>query len=149
MKDQDQKKDSSKPNVIRIVIPEIPIPWKRASPTRQGLWDNQKQHKTVTGLYITQQFDGYPVFSGPLKLEIHFYFQPPQYKKTKQLALLQDYITEGPNLVDLVKYIEAVMKEHGEIFKNDFQIASIVTDKIFDDISRTEFILTQLPKKKK
>ncbi len=122
------------------ILPDKPIPRAAHKHGRFGSWDPQKQLKLVTGCQIKSQHQG-PLFSGPLQLEIVFFFKRPKASKTKSKAH-NFFCATKPDTDNLLKHYLDSAKSI--IFKDDCLIVRVVTAKLYDDVPRTEFRVTEL-----
>ncbi len=126
---------------ITYVIPGNPVPWKRAGHANGTFYDQQKHAKLGTGIYIHNQHQGV-LYSGPLLLDITFFFPMPISLKKKWDTMRHKHNYYRPDLSNLIKYIEDVCT--GLLYEDDCLITEIRAKKIYDDIGRTEFTLTEI-----
>ena len=126
---------------ITYVIPGNPVPWKRAGHANGTFYDQQKHAKLGTGLYIQNQHQG-GLYSGPLLLDITFYFPMPVSLKKKWESMCNTPNFYRPDLSNLIKYIEDVCT--GLIYEDDCLITEIRAKKLYSNIGRTEFALTEI-----
>ncbi len=126
---------------ITYIIPGNPVPWKRAGHCAGGFYDAQKQNKLVTGTYIHNQHEGV-LYSGPLLLDITFYFPMPMSLKHKWETMRHTPNFYRPDLSNLIKYVEDVCT--GLLYKDDCLITEIKAKKLYSDVGRTEFTLTEI-----
>jgi len=129
----------NEPRSIKYIIPGDPIPLYRARfGGNKNVWDPQKEIKLVTSITLVSQHNDQPLFSGPVHLDIHFFFLTP---KRKQYFNHQWHIYR-PDLSNLIKFYEDISTSI--IFKDDCLIAKISADKSYDLNPRTEFIITEI-----
>lgn len=125
-------------SVQKYIIPGKPVPLQRPRYAQARIFDSQKQEKCASRVYITNQHNDQPLLTGPLCLNIEFYFETP--KKTKSLN--GKYHTAKPDTDNCVKYICDIIQ--GILIADDSVIAQIVATKLYDTVPRTEFTLRKL-----
>lgn len=125
-------------NIQKYIIPGKPIPLQRPRYSYARVYDSQKQEKCTSRLYIINQHDDRPMLTGPLRLDIEFYFETP--KKTKTLN--GKYHTAKPDTDNCIKYICDIIQDI--LINDDAIIAQILATKIYDVVPRTEFTLQKL-----
>jgi|SRR5579859_493398 len=129
------------------VIEGKPVPLQRARFARDHCWDAQKALKCSIAISLERQHRDFPLLSGPLKLNITFYFAEPVKKRHKlkqpvtECHALRSHITK-PDLSNLIKFVEDVAT--GIIYSDDAIIAEIHAYKCYDNPARTEFELVPL-----
>ena len=128
-------------NSRTFIIPGKPIPWKRAGYANGTFYCQQKHSKLNTGIYIHNQHNG-ELFTGPLALDITFYFPMPLTQKKKWDELRLKHHCFRPDLDNLLKYYLDIFS--GLLFEDYCSIAQINARKLYDDVSRTEFTLTEI-----
>lgn len=134
-----QRRESS------FVIPGDPIPWKRSGKNGRMFYDQQTHEKLATGLFITNQFTNQSPFSGPIHLDITFFFVAPKTKKeikNKLIGRHTAYHHIKPDLDNLCKYILDVSNKL--LFADDCIIASLNAKKVYALKPRTEFTIMEL-----
>ena len=89
---------------------------------------------------IASQHDEQPLLTGPLALNVTFYF--PCSRNIPCKPNICRYAIELPPLENFVKYLTALTKDI--CYENTAFISSINALKIYDKIPRTEFILSEL-----
>ncbi len=104
-------------------------------------WNGQKQYKMRWEIDLDRQHGQRALFTGPLSVDLTFYFPIPPRARTI-------YTTSGapfPYKPDLYGYIiffhEATQ---GVIYENDAVIASLHARKLYDEVPRTEIIITEI-----
>lgn len=128
---------------MRYIIIGNPIPLQRVRFVNRHCWDSQKALKTKIGIELESQHGDLPLYEGPLKLLIHFYFSGPKSQPvTKRHALNEKSHIYRPDLSNLIKFIEDIAI--GRLYHDDCLIAEIIARKCYSDVPRTEFDLIQL-----
>lgn len=134
---------------MKYIIPGNPIPLARARHGNRRTWDSQKAIKFGWGVQLQNQHNEKKFYTGPLLLDINFYFEIPKTHKKKYDLLSNSYFLQRPDLSNLIKFVEDVAT--GILYQDDCTICSINTNKFYDDGNgpRTEFYITELkcPKK--
>lgn len=126
------------------VIPGDPTALARARYGQRKVYDSQKQLKLIAGLSLVEQHRGLEMFIGPLHLDVTFFMgTPSKMNAAKRKSLDSTYHVYRPDLSNLLKFIEDIAT--GILYRDDSLIASISCKKIYDELPRTEFILTQIP----
>lgn len=143
MSEPQNQKDSSQLKFVRFVLPGDPTPLARMRLGLRRLWDSQSELKICRGIELQSQFSG-RMLTGPLSLEVNFYFAPAQsLSRKKRLASMGNYHIFRPDLSNCIKFIEDIAI--GVAYKDDCIIASIYANKLYDDKpARTEFILREI-----
>jgi Holliday junction resolvase RusA-like endonuclease len=104
-------------------------------------WNGQKQYKMKWEIDLDRQHNHRPLFTGPLFVDITFYFPIPPRARTI-------YTISGapfPYKPDLYGYINFFHEAtQGIIYENDAVIISLNARKLYDDVTRTEFIITEI-----
>lgn len=129
----------------KFVIPGKPIPLARGRYSSHGkVWDAQKQAKFGFGIQLVQQLMGapQPLLSGPLFMEVTFYFEMPASRPKCHDSLRGKPHIGTPDISNLLKFVEDASERI--LFPNDSIIAEITAKKCYDDIARTEFIIMEL-----
>lgn len=117
----------------------------RFSSINRKVFDSQKQLKLILGINLKNQHDDEPMFTGPLKMDFKFFFQPSSSwtkNKTKQM-LDYSWMIYKPDTTNLVKLIEDVCQQAG-LFKDDCLVCCVSAEKRWDIKPRTEIIITEL-----
>lgn len=104
-------------------------------------WNSQKQYKMHWAIDLDRQHNNRSLFSGPLSLDLTFYFPIPPRARTR-------YTISGapfPYKPDLYGYLTLFHEAtQGVIYENDAAIVSLKARKLYDDVPRTEFIITEI-----
>jgi Holliday junction resolvase RusA-like endonuclease len=124
------------------VLEGTPVAWARAAPGQYRMWDTQKQIKFNYGVVLEDQHGNLPFYSGPLHLDVIFYFKIPKTRAKHYNDLLLSPHFYVPDLSNLIKLIEDVGT--GILYKDDALIAHITAQKKYDERARTEFSLTEI-----
>ena len=126
------------------VIPGKPVSIiKIREAQKRKSWDDQSEAKARIAVDLVNQHGELPLYDGPLKLEVSFYFQFLQPVSRDKVSIMRERgHVINPGLSDLIQFIEWVGK--GIIFSHDYLIASIDARKCFDDTARTEFVIKRL-----
>jgi Holliday junction resolvase RusA-like endonuclease len=114
-----------------------------------GIYDSQKHIKVVWGIDLQRQHNEEPFFSGPLFMDVIFYFPIPKNcsrKRAKELA--GQYHISKPDSSNLLKFVEDVATKI--LYNDDCIIAYHCVEKLYDDGNgpRTEFVLRELVNKR-
>lgn len=125
-------------NSKSYIIPRQPVPLRRGRVNYQVgvVYDDQKEHKNNVRLLLRKQHGSAPMFKGPLKLAVTFYFG--------RLDPQDFYHTYIPDLSNLIKMVEDIGT--GILYEDDCLIAEITAVKCYSTSSRTEFTITELAK---
>ena len=115
---------------FNITIPTKPIPWKRPAGTFRR-YDSQKQEKLAIGLYFRKAMGNHPPLTGPVFLNLCFYFQPPKNFKPK--CTLDFYNKNKPDVDNLEKFILDTLKDAG-VLKDDCIIVKVTKEKKYLDL---------------
>lgn len=123
---------------IVYTIKGIPVALRRPRFGKGQVWNSQQELFLVYGIYIKGQHDGRPLYSGPLQLDITFYFPIPA-KKKKNPPYWHQF---KPDLSNLIKLVEDCIQD--VLYHDDCIISQINAKKIYDVEPRTEFTITEL-----
>lgn len=117
-----------------------PQPWKRAGLNGKKFFDQQKQDKIAFGLYLLQQHNNEPLFSGAIEVNITFFMPiPPGKKKHIKPGTYHKTVPDNDNLE---KFILDAAKN---VCYTDDRIISVSTHKkIYDNNPRVEMTITSL-----
>ncbi len=125
----------------RYIIQGVPIPLMRTRKTATRVYDPQKDIKERLGWEIAAQHH-LPMYTGPLRLEVEFYFPMAKSLSKKHSEMIGTYHVYKPDLSNLIKLVEDVVQ--GIIYKDDCIIAQINATKTYSNEPRTEFTITPL-----
>lgn len=125
--------------VERYILSGDPIPLTRIKFGDGRFWDSKKSCKIASKITLQSQHDDKPLFSGPLHLNISFYF-PFLYKK--KIRQSDELHSVKPDLDSLIKYITEIAE--GILYEDDKSIACLIARKYFSTNPRTEIILSEL-----
>lgn len=129
--------------IYKYIVNGDPIPLLRARFGRRCVYDSQKAIKGRWSIDLERQHEDRPMLSGPLHLDAYFYMPIPNHiTKEKKLTYHKRPHVFRPDLSNLIKFLEDCAT--GIIFRDDSIIASISARKLYDHITRTEFIITPL-----
>ena len=133
---------------MKYILHGNPIPLARARVAGRKVYDSQKERKIVEMVEIEHQHDDQPQLQGPLHLDITFYMRLPQkFSRTKTSYLIDTYHYRRPDISNLIKWVEDIAT--GIIYKDDAQISSISSRKIYNPKPCTVFTLTPLNRNEK
>lgn len=121
---------------FRYVVEGDPIPLARPRFGRHTVWDKQKKEKFIVQLYLSKQHNGRPMLTGPLAMDVIFYFKYPQRISTKKKHLFIHH-DRRPDLSNLIKFIEDVAT--GIVYADDCIISKITAYKQYGDTPKTIF----------
>lgn len=124
------------------IIMGDPIPLARPRMGNGKVFDSQKLAKFGFGIQVTNQHGSLPVFLGPVHMDITFYFDIHKVTSKKREKLSENYHRFVPDLSNLIKFVED--SAIGIIYRDDCLISSITAKKMYADIARTEFTITEL-----
>lgn len=110
-------------------------------------WNQHKETKLLTHLELQCQHDDKPLFTGPLSLDATFYFSVPSVNKSKVRTAIGCAFVIKPSLFLLINFLEHAA--HGIIYGDNALITTIRCNKVYDEIPRTEFTITELYEDKK
>lgn len=120
-----------------------PIPLARARHTERRVWDSQKQIKFNCSLALQNQHGNSPLFKGPLKLDVQFYFPIPKtWSKKKKDGILDTPHIYKPDVDNLVKFICDVGNKI--LYEDDCIFAEINAKKLYGVTGKTVFTITEL-----
>lgn len=129
------------------IIPGEPQALKRPRMLyNRSVFDIQKNEKLVHGIHLQHQHNDRPLFEGPLHMDVTFYLKTPQASRSKKPDRANHYHFFRPDLDNLLKFIFEIGTS--VIYKDDCQISSVTTRKLYHQNPRTEFTLTPLDKDK-
>src|SRR5271165_1312730 len=128
---------------MRYVIPGNPIPLQRVRFGGGRCWDEQKKVKVGLQVILDGLHGANPMYSGPLQLEIIFYFKFPQaVSQKKKDEMREKGHSNKPDLSNLIKFYEDIAT--GILYEDDRLISDIIARKRWDDVPRTEFVITEI-----
>ena len=114
-----------------------PIPWTRAGLHEKRFFDKQTREKLAYGLILSKQHGTDPQFEGPLLIDIQFHMKIPALIKYREK---HGYHYHRPDLDNLIKFVLDTINNVGCIWKDDGQVAQIISQKIF--IKEPKLIIT-------
>lgn len=128
---------------ILYTLPGIPTPLMRARFSNGRVYDGQKRIKTNLSLHILNQHGNAPLMTGPLHLDVDFYFPLPAKMslKNKEKLYGTSHIYK-PDLDNLIKMVDDLC--NNVVYGDDCIIASLSARKRYDILPRTEFVFKQL-----
>lgn len=118
------------------VISGDPVPLQRHRHKNDRVWDPQKEIKLVIGINLRNQHNDRPLFNGPLIMNVVFYMPIPKHKLKTHVGLPHQ---SKPDVDNLLKMVFDVA--NGIIYHDDSQICEVTARKIYDKVSRTEFVV--------
>ena len=133
------------PRSMFFVVKDTPIPLARPRMTGGGrVWDSQKHQKLIIGLSLTNQLNGLPLFEGALEVDITFYFpMPKRINEIRRAAMRNTPHIFKPDIDNCIKmYLDCA--SNGILFEDDAIIATIHSKKLYDDVPRTEIVITEI-----
>jgi len=149
---ESKKRSASKGNKpVVYVLEGSPIPLARMRISKYAhlgggryVYDSQKELKLITSITIKSQHGDRPLYSGPLHMDMNFYFP---VKKTRHDINEGDYHFYKPDLDNLVKMVLDICQF--VIFKNDdSRVSEITCKKMYTyEHPRTEFTVYELKDK--
>ena len=117
-----------------------PVPYFKSRHTNRKMWDDIQSSIVAYKNNIYIQSPDIPPLTGPLFLNVEFYF-PYRYKNDTYLKDRPHYIL--PQQSRLLQFVEESLQEL-EIITECGQIASSFIKKLYSDIPRTEFSLYEI-----
>jgi Holliday junction resolvase RusA-like endonuclease len=105
-------------------------------------WNGPKNVAFSYSTELARQHGDLPLFEGPLRLNLAFYFSIPKKTLTghrKTHGLLH---TTKPELISLVRFIEHAAC--GVIYREEATIVSVISAKAYDITPRTEIIIMEV-----
>jgi len=132
-------KNESLIGTMRYCVPGDPIPWQRPGRRGSRYFDRQKHLKMTTGVILSNQHGQNPLFSGPLKADLVFYFKIPLSRRSIRPG---DYYWQKPDNDNLCGFYFDAAK--GIILVDDAMICNQTVLKFYDIEPRTELIITRL-----
>ena len=121
----------------------VPRPLQRPRFSRNRVYDSQKGEKEEFATLVKAQHVHDGPFTGPLFLEICFYFPIPTYlSRAKMAALPGTFHDKRPDLSNCIKFVEDALNEI--IYLDDAQISVICSSKRYSELPRTEFRIIKL-----
>jgi Holliday junction resolvase RusA-like endonuclease len=131
------------PNLPLYTIPESPIAWARAVPTRtHGMWDSQKKLKLYLGLFIERAHGNLPLLEGPLLLDIKFCMPMTQQMLKEPRKWEGSWHSHRPDLDNLTKLILDTCNTI--LFEDDKSVSAVMATRVYSKSPRTEFRLMEL-----
>lgn len=136
-----------------IIIPIAPKPQSRPrfGRLKSGRTITYEEHDTKSYkenvAYTVKATKRSKIEAGPIAVVIHFYIYPPGYllkakRKAEDLRNERIYCDKKP---DIDNYVKAILDaSNGILYKDDGQIAVLVTQKIYSLNPRTELELIKL-----
>lgn len=136
------------PIEITYIIEGDPIALARHRHRNDKTWDPQKQLKLFWGIELKRQHNDRPFYTGPLSLEVNFFFDFPEKMTEKKKDLLTGTPhTKRPDLDNCIKFICDIA--NSILYQDDCSIACIKAQKLYDPIARTEFTIREIHGTKK
>jgi Holliday junction resolvase RusA-like endonuclease len=128
---------------MNYILLGVPTPLARARHGNGNVYDSQKKIKFAIGCDLRMQHGQRPIHQGPLRLEIDFYFTPPEsWSDRKKEGCYGTPHIFKPDTSNLLKLIEDV--GNGIIWKDDCLIAYTNISKTYDRVARTEFRIIEI-----
>ncbi len=109
-------------------------------------WTNHKERKLLTDISLESQHDDRPLLSGPLAIDVAFYFPVPRSIRAKIKAKHGDWHSTKPSISLLFNFIEHSAEKI--IFDNGGSLSRASYVKLYDREPRTEITITELDGKK-
>ena len=132
------KKLQCTPRQMRFLLCGDPKPLQRPRFSGRHVYDNQRTLKISLSSEMADQMGDEKMFEKAIAVDFIFFMPMPQRSKSRA----GKYHTFKPDLSNLIKLVEDAA--NGIIFTDDCIIAVITAKKIYDDTSRTEFVVTEL-----
>lgn len=104
------------------------------------VWDSQKNSKFGWQLDLTRQHEDYPLFAGPLKVDIIFYMNICHKKRKIYLPGLFHFFK--PDIDNLAKFTLDCLNKI--VIEDDALVSVLKCSKVYDPHPRTEITITKL-----
>lgn len=140
MSDMDKllKKTSPKPKSFHYIITGDPIPYIRQSALNKS-WNDYKRTKLIGEEQLKEQLKPEHIFKGPVHLEATFYVsRPPTAQARFRLA---NRVTLSP-LISFLLFLQGTCANILSL--DEAFIISLSSKKVYDDVPRTEFTITEI-----
>lgn len=118
-----------------------PLALKRPRFVNGKVWNSQKEVLLVYGIYLRGQHGDLPMYTGPLAIDVTFFFPLTGKKKDKPPYWHQF----APDTDNLLKFLLDCCND--TLFDDDSAVSCITAKKIYDKVARTEFTITELGSK--
>ncbi len=105
-------------------------------------WNNHKEKKLIADITLVSQHDEAPLFTGKLVVDIVFYFQTPNSPRCKIKAKEGDRHFVLPTIFRLINFLEDTAQN--VVFANTASITELTSKKLYADVPRTEFTVTEI-----
>lgn len=121
--------------MIRIVLPNIPVPWAAPKLSKRGLFDPRSKEKEFTRWQIKSQYRG-ETLKGYYRIFIRCIFPMPNSasEKTKQLMREGKIAPTGCDNTNLQKLYEDCLKKI--VIEDDRNVVDIQTKKFYGERER-------------
>ena len=122
------------------IIPGRPVPLQRPrfSAINKNVYDPQKNVKRATSFVLKMQHRNKPLFTGPLRITIFFYFALPKNKKYHEGTPF----VGRPDLDNLIKF--TLDCSINILFPDDALICEIIAKKLYSSSQCTKLIIENL-----
>ncbi len=130
---------------ITYTIPLEPIAWKRAGMNfdRRLFFDKQKNEKVALGIYLTRDHNNAPRWTGPIAIDVIFYFKIPKSIKDRNINGSL-WVYKKPDADNLYKLLADAINDTQSIWTDDCQVADAHIRKLYDKDPRTIITISQL-----
>jgi Holliday junction resolvase RusA-like endonuclease len=128
--------------MVKIIIPNNPIPLKRHRHTKHGhTYNPQATLMEQVGRQAKYQFNRPPI-TNPISVKFTFFTPiPNSYSKKKKLALDGKLNHKRPDLSNYIKFYEDAL--NGIIWQDDALIVEIYAQKIYSLSGKTEILIKE------
>lgn len=126
----------------KYVIEGKPIPLSRPRFYKGRVIDSQKNDKLIVSDILRFQNIDKPLYTGPLRVTLRFYFKKSKSYKPRPLGSGPEWHPKRPDLDNLIKfYLDAA---NDILYKDDAQIVVIGAGKVYSDLPRVEICIQEL-----
>lgn len=117
-----------------FVIEGEPVSYPELKTTHYRTWNSHREHKLKYEITLGNQFEGKQLLSGPLALEVQFYFPSKKGNPKSHVS--------KPDLNRLVRFIQETCL--GIVYGNEALLSYIFCSKHYDDNPRTQFSISRI-----
>jgi len=131
---------------MKIIIPGKPIPKHRPRFAGNHAYNDQSQIMNHYAHLIRCQYGLAYALPGPIEISVLFFMPlPAKCSKKLKAKLFNQYHDKKPDIDNCLKFIFDVISLSQAVYKDDRQIASVISKKLWSDNPRTEIDIYSLP----
>lgn len=112
-----------------------------ASLCRRRGWSDHKHTRMKWEIELTDQQDEKALFTGPISIDLTFYFPIPPRSRTSK-TVPGAYYPHKPDVYGFLAFFHEVAQSI--VYENDAVVTAITCRKMYDDVPRTEFTITEI-----